>query len=94
VCRPAAGPCDVAETCTGSSAQCPPDAFVPAGTVCRAGNMCNPAEVCTGASAACPADTGTLPNGTPCLNAATRQCCNGMCCPANRPRCVGGACVP
>jgi hypothetical protein len=34
VCRPAVGPCDAAETCTGVSAQCPSDRFAPAGTPC------------------------------------------------------------
>ena len=33
-CRPAVGPCDVAETCTGVSAQCPEDRLAPAGTSC------------------------------------------------------------
>ena len=32
VCRAAAGACDVAESCTGSSGSCPADAFVPDGT--------------------------------------------------------------
>jgi hypothetical protein len=31
VCRPSAGPCDVAETCTGSSASCPADTGSPDG---------------------------------------------------------------
>ena len=35
-CRAVAGICDVAEACTGSSAACPADAFLPASTVCRA----------------------------------------------------------
>src|SRR5207245_7353334 len=36
VCRAAAGACDVAETCTGTSAGCPADAFAAAATECRA----------------------------------------------------------
>src|SRR5207249_8103446 len=36
VCRAAVGPCDVAETCTGTSTACPADAIQPAGAVCRA----------------------------------------------------------
>jgi uncharacterized protein (TIGR03382 family) len=56
-CRASAGPCDVAETCTGSSAACPADSFMPATTVCRASvGPCDVAETCTGTSAACPAD--------------------------------------
>jgi len=34
VCRPAAGECDVAETCSGSSVDCPADVLKPAGTAC------------------------------------------------------------
>src|SRR5207247_11476759 len=57
VCRAVAGPCDVAESCTGTSTTCPTDAFLPATTVCRAeSSPCNPGELCTGSSAACPAD--------------------------------------
>src|SRR5881392_2818485 len=36
VCRPAAGVCDVAETCNGASPTCPADVFVSAATQCRA----------------------------------------------------------
>src|SRR5206468_5053244 len=58
VCRAAAGPCDVAETCTGSSTTCPADAFLPSSTVCRGSTAtCDAAEYCTGSSASCPADT-------------------------------------
>ena len=34
VCRPAAGPCDVAEQCTAQGI-CPDDGLVSAGTLCR-----------------------------------------------------------
>jgi hypothetical protein len=57
VCRAAAGDCDVEEKCTGSSADCPGDAFVAADTVCRAAaGDCDVEEKCTGTSAACPAN--------------------------------------
>jgi hypothetical protein len=56
----------VAENCTGSSADCPADGFVLAGTPCRAAaNECDVAEACTGLSAACPADA-KQPTGTGC----------------------------
>src|SRR4029079_10317007 len=35
VCPSAAGTCDVAESCTGSSANCPADTLTASGTVCR-----------------------------------------------------------
>lgn len=57
LCRPAAGSCDVEESCDGASLDCPPDAFVDAGTACRdAAGSCDLAEFCTGASPSCPAD--------------------------------------
>src|SRR5207244_1403837 len=41
-CRAAAGPCDVAETCTGTSTSCPTDGFASSSTVCRAsGDECD-----------------------------------------------------
>jgi hypothetical protein len=79
-CRASAGVCDVAETCTGSSATCPADAFQPPTTECRAaGGECDVAESCTGTSAACPADA-KQPNGTACTddgNVCTADVCDG-----------------
>src|SRR5437667_393486 len=58
VCRPATGPCDVTELCTGSSPTCPADAFEPATFECRpAAGPCDEAELCTGTSSGCPVDT-------------------------------------
>jgi hypothetical protein len=57
VCRDAAGPCDKAEHCTGSSTACPANTYQPSTTVCRDQNgVCDKAEYCTGSSAACPAN--------------------------------------
>jgi hypothetical protein len=50
VCRPSSGACDVAETCTGSSAACPADTGLPdtdGDTVCDASDNC-PADPNTG----------------------------------------------
>src|SRR5207249_902911 len=53
VCRAAADECDVAETCTGSSATCPSDIKKPAGTTCTDdGNACT-RDICDGSSVAC-----------------------------------------
>lgn len=46
VCRPAAGVCDVAETCTGSAAACPADAVKPATTGCMVNGQFN--KLCQG----------------------------------------------
>lgn len=109
VCRAAAGICDVAETCTGSSATCPADVLEPTSTVCRAAaGICDVAEACTGTSAACPTDQ-LQPTGTVC-RAASGECdlaelCAGTAaCPADlyKPNgapcsvglCSGGSCLP
>src|SRR5207249_7000910 len=65
MCRAATGACDVAETCTGTSATCPPDGVQRNTFVCRAGSgdVCDPAETCDGVSKTCPADV-VAPNGT------------------------------
>jgi len=56
-CRAAVGACDTTEVCSGTSAECPADAYVASGAVCRASSgACDVAEVCSGAGAACPAD--------------------------------------
>jgi|GEM_PF-2682793 len=66
VCRSAAGACDVAETCDGTSPTCPVDGLALAATVCRAKNgACDVEETCSGAAATCPADA---------LSAATTAC--------------------
>src|SRR5438094_883473 len=91
VCRASAGPCDVAETCTGTSTTCPADAFQPSSTVCRAAvNECDSAETCTGTSASCPADT-VRAAGTACTNdgnPCTTDSCNGT---VGSPACVHDA---
>ncbi|HJQ83595.1 MAG TPA: hypothetical protein VKA21_05945 [Candidatus Binatia bacterium] len=86
VCRPAAGGCDVAESCTGSSAVCPPDAVQAAATVCRpSAGVCDLQEACDGVSAACPADAKST---APCRAAA------GACDAAEACDGVGNACPP
>ena len=84
VCRPVAGACDVAESCTGTSGSCPADGFESTGTICRAastGDVCDETEVCTGSSAACPGD-GVKPSGFQCRSAAgvcdVAEVCDGV----------------
>jgi len=56
-CRAAAGLCDKAEQCSGTSADCPVNTFEPAGVECRAAvGVCDRAEVCAGGTASCPKD--------------------------------------
>ncbi len=89
ICRAAASICDVAETCTGASDQCPADVVAPAGTACRAATgICDQAETCTGDSNECPVDV-LKSAGTPCRVAASTcdftETCTGLsdACPAD-----------
>ncbi len=62
--------CDVPETCDGVSGECPADAVVAAGTVCRTGvDLCDADETCDGIGKDCPADE-LSPAGTVCRSAA------------------------
>jgi hypothetical protein len=55
-CRAKNGVCDVAESCTGDSVDCPTDGFASSG-VCRvAAGVCDVAESCNGTGPNCPTD--------------------------------------
>ncbi len=87
-CRAAAGGCDAAEACTGSSATCPPDVFRTNG-VCRgASGPCDVAERCDGSGTRCPPDDFAS-DGTNC-GATWRELACG---PIDIEYCSGGSCV-
>ena len=83
-CRAAASACDAEEFCDGVSPDCPPDLFLPAGTVCRASaGVCDPAWFCDGVSHDC--DPLIFPLPIVC-RASTGVCdpeevCDGLGCP-------------
>ncbi len=57
LCRAAAGVCDLAEICNGSTGACPLDSVASAFVQCRsAAGDCDVAENCTGVGVNCPAD--------------------------------------
>ncbi|MBU6280649.1 hypothetical protein KGQ64_00305 [bacterium] len=97
VCRAAAGTCDVVESCSGASAECPADVRAAAGSLCRASaGGCDPVETCDGSAAACPPDArssaGTVcREGGPCDVAET---CDGSstACPSDAFVAAGTAC--
>jgi hypothetical protein len=100
VCRPFAGVCDLAETCTGSDVDCPADDFLTSATVCRsATGVCDVAEHCTGSSATCPADA-LATSGTQCRAAAdlcdVAETCTGSSasCPSDALAASGTPCRP
>src|SRR5882724_6754065 len=97
VCRAAAGVCDAAETCDGSSTACPPDAKQPVGTACTADSNPCTLDQCDGASNACQHPAGNA--GAVC-RAAVNECdvaetCTGSStsCPANAVKSAGTACT-
>jgi hypothetical protein len=100
-CRPGTGLCDAAELCDGVSGVCPPDAFLPAGTLCGelATHPCDLDDLCTGTSADCPL-AARRPAGTVCRPAAgscdLEETCTGgsMLCPADLMRPMGTVCRP
>jgi len=77
-CRPAAGACDVAEVCNGTTDNCPADGFKAATTECReAAGECDVAEHCSGAGVDCPADE-KITAGTACTDDG-RTCTTDLC---------------
>jgi len=85
-CRTALGVCDRAESCTGTSPQCPPDELAGPEVVCRASTgECDSAEVCDGVGLACPADS-LASDGTSCSSGV---CSGGQCIADPAPTCVG-----
>ena len=98
LCRAAAGVCDVAESCDGTSAACPADRFAPSTTQCRApAGVCDSAELCPGNGPVCPADT-VQPAGTACPDdgkACTLDRCDGTAVTCQHsPASAGSVCRP
>ncbi|UCE62348.1 MAG: hypothetical protein JSU63_11665 [Phycisphaerales bacterium] len=96
-CRASAGVCDIAEFCTGSSADCPADVLDDTSECRPAAGVCDIAESCDGVSADCPADV-IAASGAPC-RAAVDACdlpeeCDGAStdCPADALAPVGAFC--
>src|SRR5438876_1601119 len=79
VCRAAAGECDLAETCTGSSATCPTtDVKKASGTACSSDSNPCTVDQCDGTSVTCQHPAGNAgavcaDDGNPC----TRDVCDG-----------------
>ena len=86
LCRSATSPCDVSESCDGTSPTCPADVFAPATTECRtAAGLCDVAEFCTGSAAACPSDN--VKPATATCRAAIGACDAAERCTGISPNC-------
>jgi hypothetical protein len=89
-CRPSAGACDLAESCTGTGPSCSPDAFQPNTTECRAAlpgeaGACDETEFCTGSGGDCPPNA-FKPSTTEC-RASAGDCDVAENCPGSGPSC-------
>ena len=99
VCRPSAGPCDAPETCSGAGAVCGPNAFAPAGLLCRNVTFgpCDVPDYCQEAGQ-CPnsyASDGSACALLACPAAFSGQClarqCLGSCGSSSSSSSTGGA---
>ena len=84
LCRPAAGVCDVAETCTGTSPACPTDVLVAAGTTCRPPRARATSRRRAPARPPHARPTSNAANGTSCSDG---NACNGV------ETCQAGTCT-
>jgi hypothetical protein len=87
VCRAAADTCDAAETCDGSTNNCPADADQPDGTSCTDGLFCNGAETCQAGACTDQAD----PCGFAALCSEGTDMCLSSVCPSAPQTCRAAA---
>ena len=98
VCRPVGGECDVQETCTGSSADCPPDLKETPGTACTPDDNPCTLDQCDGTHNECQHPAGNA--GVECRTAAGEcdlpEKCTGTSaeCPPDAKQGSGTACTP
>jgi hypothetical protein len=93
-CRAANGQCDVAESCTGTSATCPTDGFQPATTACTGtsnGGVCDGTDSCAGTTNTC---VDGFQSSTTSCRAANGQCDVGESCTGSSGACPGNGFQP
>ncbi|MDQ3224197.1 MAG: hypothetical protein M3Q75_12125 [Gemmatimonadota bacterium] len=107
ICRAAVNDeCDIAEFCSGNSAQCPEDQFKTNSTPCdRDNNLCT-ADTClngacqAGPTKTCPAGQSCVPATGQCACPAGSNICGNVCCSGNQSFCCpagtakAGECKP
>lgn len=90
ICRPSVDSrCDIAEACTGSSADCPADTYQDDGTSCGAGELACASGICTSRDLQCQNQATSL-NITQACPLNTDSSCSVTC---QDPRTGRGACV-
>lgn len=93
VCRAAAGPCDVEDTCSGSSTTCP-DVKLGSGATCRPSTgPCDVAETCNGSAVTCP-DDAFEPASKVCRTAVAGGCDVAETCTGTTAACPNDAFAP
>jgi len=102
-CRPSAGACDVAESCTGSSATCPTDTFASVGTSCGGSDTdCDALDTCDGsgtcvdqvdpASTECRTATGACDRAESCDGSSATCPTDAVAAAGTSCRAANGAC--
>jgi hypothetical protein len=98
VCRPAVGPCDSPENCTGNAVACPADTYLGAGQVCEPascdGALFTPARTCSGTGAACPLSQKVGCGIYACTTTGCRTSCTSDSDCQLGFYCVGSLCTP
>lgn len=98
ICRPAHGPCDLAERCVATSTSCPADTLASSRTVCRpSGGACDFIDYCTGTSTTCPPDDNRILLGSVCRSpvgacGVLERCGEGPVCPEDANLPAGARC--
>ncbi len=81
ICRSAAGVCDMAEYCTGSSASCPSDMYDTMSECRSSAGTCDPADYCNGTGPNCPSNESGFSStaGMSCDDGDANDCHYGLC---------------
>jgi len=100
-CRPSTGDCDLAEQCTGSSADCPADQFQPLSTPCEADGQFCTVDHCDGSGSCVYLEDYDCSDGDECTDDICNEgldCCenpdlpDGTSCPGDPGICCSGVC--
>ncbi|CEP15429.1 hypothetical protein [Parasitella parasitica] len=86
LCRPASSPCDIEEYCSGTSAECPPDAYIRDGASCGADGYTCASGQCTSRDAQCLSRGSVLNITQSCVR--NNEECKLLCNSPNSDKCL------